>query len=241
MIPADLLPRRWRRGLIDSVYGAEDKSGARIYMAVLWGGLAVLALLLTGTTPWAWPAERDGRVESLQPVSCEAIFDADQSASAVDLNRTASRNGSRGSGTAGQRRTQCSQSLDATSRAQLLRLSQVADYLRLGGAPPPALDLPDGSALRDWSDDHICGLNGAAGADRGALAWHVQQGIGECGGWSRSVARLPLAIWWGPVLGVLFTPLILLALLYFLVRHTVRLPSTRRAYRRLYGSEHKAP
>jgi hypothetical protein len=40
---------------------------------------------------------------------------------------------------------------------------------------------------------------------------------------------------------MILTPLIILALLFLLARHTLRLPATRRAYRRLYGSEHKAP
>jgi hypothetical protein len=246
MIPADLLPRPWRRAVIDSVYGAEDRRGARIYMASLWGALLVLALLLTGTTPWAWPAEREARVESLQPVTCEALLDDDDAAQQPDANRAGNRPGNAANakgaaGAAARSRSQCRELLSPGERAQLGRTEQLVSYLRQGGAAPPALGLPDDSPLRTLVDRNICRLGGVDGGDRGALAWHVQQGIGECGSWNRTVARLPLAIWWGPIAGIIVTPLVLLLLLFLLIRHSLRLPSTRRAYRRLYGSEHKAP
>jgi hypothetical protein len=53
-----------------------------------------------------------------------------------------------------------------------------------------------------------------------------------------AVPAVDLLGWWA---GMILTPLIILALLLGLLRHSLRLPSTRRAYRRLYGSEHKAP
>jgi hypothetical protein len=243
MIASSLLPRPWRRALIDFVYGAEDTRGLKIYLASLWGALALLALILTGTTPWAWPAVREGRVDSLQPVTCDAILGeqeaGDQRARSAETNRSSTK----GSTKAGpsRSRSQCRQLLSDAERAQLGRTEATVAYLRQGGATPPALAIPTETPLRDWIDTNVCGLSGASGEDRGALAWHVEQGIGECGAWSKTVARLPLAIWWGPVLGIILTPIILFGLLFLLIRHSLRLPSTRRAYRRLYGSEHKAP
>ena len=67
-----LLPRPWRRALIDSVYGAEDDKGMRIYLGALWGILLVGGLILTGFTPWTWPATREAQVkhgrESLEAI-----------------------------------------------------------------------------------------------------------------------------------------------------------------------------
>lgn len=230
-----------RRRLVDEVYGAEDTRGLTIYLAILWGGLLLLALILTGTTPWAAPAEREGKVETMQAVTCEAIL-GDEDNAREDSGNSSARSTNRSSTKAGTRaRSQCRQLLSDAERAQLGRTEATIAYLQRGGVTPPALAVPDDTPLRDWIDSRICGLRGAESEDRAALAWHVQQGIGECGGWSRTVARLPITVWWGPILGIVLTPLILLGLLFLLARHTMRIPSTRRAYRRLYGSEHKAP
>ena len=234
--------QQWRRRLIDEVYGAEDTRGLKIYLGVLWGGWLLLALILTGTTPWAAPAEREGKVETMQAVTCDAILDDESSERAETGNESTRSTTNRSSTKAGTRaRSQCRQLLSDAERAQLGRTEATIGYLQRGGVTPPALAVPDDTPLRDWIDSRICGLRGADGEDRAALAWHVQQGIGECGGWSRTVARLPITIWWGPILGMVLSPLILLGLLFLLARHTLRIPSTRRAYRRLYGSEHKAP
>jgi hypothetical protein len=232
-----LLPRVWRRPLIDSVYGAEDEKGLRIYLGVLWGAALLAALILAGFTPWNWPAERDGRVETLAPVSCESILGENEAAEPPAAKSSA--NKSRSKAPAG--RTACRQLLSDAERAQLGRVEETISYLQRGGATPPALAVPSGTPLRSWVDGNICRLGGAEGEDRGALAWHVGQGVGECGGWTRRAASFPLSIglgWWP---GMILTPLIILALLFALARHSLRLPSTRRAYRRLYGSEHKAP
>jgi hypothetical protein len=58
--------------------------------------------------------------------------------------------------------------------------------------------------------------------------------------WTRT-RRNSLSIPARPILGLILTPLLMLALIVLRDRHSLRLPSTRRAYRRLYGSEHKAP
>jgi len=231
------LPRVWRKPLIDHVYGAEDDRGYRIYLGALWGGLLLLTLILLGFTPWAWPAEREGRVESLAPVTCESILGEDQAEAAAQAstNRTAKSRAKTPS------RTACRQLLSDAERAQLGRVEETVAYLQRGGTTPPALAIPAGTPLRSWVDGNICRLGGASGQDRGALSWHVAQGIGECGGWTGRAAQFPLSVLFGWFLGALLTPLIILALIFFLARHTLRLPSTRRAYRRLYGSEHKAP
>jgi hypothetical protein len=232
-----LLPRVWRRPLIDSVYGAEDERGLRIYLGVLWAAGLLAALILAGFTPWNWPAEREGRVETLAPVSCESILGENEAAEPPATNRSA--NKSRTKAPAG--RTACRQLLSDAERAQLGRVEETVSYLQRGGATPPALAIPSDTPLRSWVDGNICRLGGAQSEDRGALAWHVGQGAGECGGWTRRAASFPLSIglgWWP---GMILTPLIILALLFALARHSLRLPSTRRAYRRLYGSEHKAP
>lgn len=235
-----LLPRPWRKSLIDAVYGAEDERGANIYLASLWGASLLLFLILGGFTPWNWPAERDGRVETLAPVSCEAILGEERETSAgTNVQGTRSTSKSRPKAASG--RTACRQLLTEAERAQLGRVDETVAYLQRGGATPPALALPDDTLLRDWVDGNICRLGGADGGDRGALAWHVGQGIGECGAWSRRAASFPLSVWLGWWPGMILTPLIILSLIFFLARHSIRLPSTRRAYRRLYGSEHKAP
>jgi len=236
-----LLPRVWRRPLIDSVYGAEDDRGVKIYLGLLWGAALLLALILAAFTPWNWPAEREGRVASLRPVNCEAILGED-AAEAEPTRNTAARaaNKSR-SKAATPSRTACRQLLSDAERAQLGRTEETIAYLQRGGMTPPALGIPAGTPLRAWVDSNICRLGGADGADRDALAWHVGQGIGECGGWTRRAAQFPLSIWFGWWPGMILTPLLILALTFLLARHTLRLPATRRAYRRLYGSEHKAP
>lgn len=230
--------RKRRRDLIDSVYGSEERKGANIYLASLWGAGLLALLILAGFMPWSWPAERDGRVETLAPVSCEAILGDDDEAAAAQRNQSQSTNKGR---TKAPARTACRQLLSEAERAQLGRVEESVSYLQQGGATPPALALPDDSPLRAWTDANICRLGGAESADRAALAWHVGQGVGECGGWSRRAAGFPLSVWFGWWLGMLLTPLIVLALIFLLIRHTLRLPATRRAYRRLYGSEHKAP
>ena len=232
-----LLPRAWRRPLIDSVYGAEDEKGLRLYLGILWGAALLAALILAGFTPWNWPAEREGRVETLAPVSCESILGENEDAEAPAAKSSANKSRTKAPGG----RTACRQLLSDAERAQLGRVEETISYLQRGGATPPALAIPSGTPLRSWVDGNICRLGGAEGEDRGALAWHVGQGVGECGGWTRRAAQFPLSIglgWWP---GMILTPLIILALLFGLARHSLRLPSTRRAYRRLYGSEHKAP
>jgi len=234
-----LVPRVWRRQLIDSVYGAEDEKGLRIYLGVLWGAALLFALILAGFTPWNWPAEREGRVETLAPVSCEAILGEDQAerAEPASTNRSANKSGTK----APAGRTACRQLLSDAERAQLGRVEETVAYLQRGGTTPPALALPSDTPLRSWVDSNICRLGGAQGEDRGALAWHVGQGVGECGGWTRRAASFPLSVglgWWA---GMILTPLLILGLIFLLARHSLRLPATRRAYRRLYGSEHKAP
>jgi len=235
------LPRVWRRPLIDSVYGAEEDRGVKIYLGVLWAGALLLTMILAGFTPWNWPAEREGRVASLQPVSCEAILGEDAASEAAPTRNlsTKATNKSRAKGTPS--RTACRQLLSDAERAQLGRTEEMVAYLQRGGATPPALGIPSDTPLRSWIDSKICRLGGADGSDRDALAWHVGQGIGECGGWTGWAARFPLSIWFGWWPGMILTPLLIIALIFFLARHSLRLPSTRRAYRRLYGSEHKAP
>lgn len=241
MIGTSLIPRPWRRSLIDSVYGAEDDKGMRIYLGVLWGGMLLLALILLGFTPWAWPAEREGRVESLAPITCEAILgdEAEERLEPATANKAKAK--SRSSQPATSSRSACRAALTDAERAQLGRAEALVAYLQGGGMSPPPLALPADTPVREWIDGKICRLGGAGAGDRGALAWHVWQGAGECGRGSRLVSQMPLSILLGPLLGMILTPILLLWLAYRLLRHTLRLPSTRRAYRRLYGSEHKAP
>ena len=241
MIGTSLIPRPWRRSLIDSVYGAEDDKGMRIYLGVLWGGMLLLALILLGFTPWAWPAEREGRVESLAPITCEAILgdEAEERLEPATANKAKAK--SRSSQPATSSRSACRAALTDAERAQLGRAEALVAYLQGGGMSPPPLALPADTPVREWIDGKICRLGGAGAGDRGALAWHVWQGAGECGRGSGLVSQMPLSILLGPLLGLILTPILLLWLAYRLLRHTLRLPSTRRAYRRLYGSEHKAP
>ncbi|WP_166042315.1 hypothetical protein [Sphingosinicella sp. YJ22] len=243
MIGTNLVPRPWRRQLIDSVYGAEDDKGMRIYLGVLWGGFFLLALILLGFTPWAWPAQREAQVESLTPITCEAVLGDDEAADRAETNTSTNR--SRSKSRAAERETSsrsaCRAALTDAERAQLGRTEALVAYLQRGGVTPPPLNLEADSPVRAWVDNNICRLGGAGAGDRGALAWHVSQGAGECSGGNKLVARMPLSILLWPWLGALLTPLLLLWLGYRLVRHTLRLPATRRAYRRLYGSEHKAP
>lgn len=244
MIPTNLIPRPWRRSLIDSVYGAEDERGARIYLAVLWAGILLLMLILAGLTPWAWPAERDGRVATLEQVTCEAILGEEQAGERAEPRNQSARAGNKArtrAQPAASGRNACRQLLSDAERAQLTRAEETVGYLQRGGTTPQPLAIPSDTPLRDWIDGRVCRLGGASAGDRGALAWHVGRGIGECGGWSRAAAQFPLSILLGPILGIILTPLILLALIFFAARHSLRLPATRRAYRRLYGSEHKAP
>lgn len=225
-----------RRRLIDAVYGAEEDRGANIYLASIWGIGLLACLIFAGFTPWNWPAEREGRVESLAPVSCEAILGEDDEEQAAARNQSATKARPK----AGARNS-CRQLLSEAERSQLGRVEATVAYLQRGGPAPAALALPEDGVLRGWVNSNICRLGGADGADRGALAWHVGQGIGECGGWAKQAAGFPLSTglgWWA---GMLLTPLLILILLFFLTRHSLRLPATRREYRRLFGSEHKAP
>lgn len=242
MIATSLIPRPWRRTLIDSVYGSEDERGARIYLGVLWGSLLLFSLILAGFTPWAWPAEREGRVASLEQVSCEAILGEEEASERAEPKNQSTKSNNKAKGKAAtSSRNACRQLLSDAERAQLTRAEETVGYLQRGGTTPQPLAIPSDTPLRDWIDSRICRLSGADAGERGALAWHVGQGIGECSAWSRMAAQFPLSILLGPILGIILTPLIILALIFFLARHSLRLPATRRAYRRLYGSEHKAP
>jgi hypothetical protein len=234
-VSQDSAIRRRLRIVIDSVYGAKEWRGAYIYLASLWAPALLLFLILSGCTPWNWPAERDGRVSSLAPASCEVML-GDTERTAPPANASTSK----AQGKAATGRTACRRLLSEAEQGQLDRVEATVSYLQLGGTTPPALSLPDDSPMRSWVNGNICRLGGAEGGDRGELAWHVYQGIGECGDWTRRAAQFPLSIWFGWWPGMLLTPLILLALFFFLARHSLRLRSTRRAYHRLFGSEHKA-
>ena len=210
---------------------------------MLWGGFVLAALILLGFTPWAWPAEREAQVENLAPITCEAILGDDEAADRAETNTTTNRSKAktRTSEREASSRSACRAALTDAERAQLGRTETLVAYLQRGGVTPPPLNLEADSPVRSWVDSNICRLGGASGGDRRALAWHVGQGAGECSGGNKLIARMPLSILLWPWLGALLTPLLLIWLGYRLVRHTLRLPATRRAYRRLYGSEHKAP
>jgi hypothetical protein len=223
------------RVIIDSVYGSKDLRGTYIYLASLWLPALLLFFLLWGVTPWNWPAERDGRVPSLAPVNCESLLDGETLPSPQTNRNTTSAKGKE----AGPR-TACRRLLSPATREQLDRIEGTIAYLQQGGATPAALNLPTDSPLRSWVNGNICRLGGATSGERGELAWHVNEGVGECGTITRRAAQFPLSIWFGWWPGVVLTPLILLLLFFFLARHSLRLRSTRRAYRRLFGSEHKA-
>lgn len=225
--------RRRMRIIIDAVYGAKEWRGAYIYLACLWVPALILLLLLTGLTPWSWPAVRESRVASLAPVSCEWLLE-ESAASSLDLT------GQNQAATATGARSGCRRQLGQATREQLDRVEGTIAFLQQGGPTPAALNLPDDAPLRSWVNGNICRLGGADAADRGALAWQVNAGVGECGDFTRRAANFPLSIWTGWWPGTLLTPFILLILFFFLLRHTLRLRSTRRAYRRLFGSEHKA-
>ena len=233
---SDSALRRRLRIVIDSVYGAKEWRGAYIYLASIWAPALLLFLILSGCTPWNWPTERDGRVPSLAPASCETMLDGDERIAAPGPSATTNKAQNK----AATGRTACRRLLSEAEQGQLDRVEATVSYLQLGGATPPALSLPDDSPLRSWVNGNICRLGGADGGERGELAWHVGQGVGECGGWTRTAAQFPLSVWFGWWPGMLLTPLLFLALFFFLGRHSLRLRSTRRAYRRLFGSEHKA-
>jgi hypothetical protein len=236
----NILPRATRKSLIDSVYGSEEDRGRNIYLGAVWGLWLLAALLVAGFTPFAWPAERNGQVESLEPVLCDDIRPIDDDTPADEPASNSSRAKGKVNRAALARAAACRQALSAGDRTFLARAEQMVTYLQRGGDPPVELGVPAGTPLRAWIDSNVCRLGGADRADRGALAWHVWQGIGECGFGDRLVAQLPLTIWLGRIAGIFFTLLILGAGTFFLLRHSLRLPAVRRAYRRLYGSEHKA-
>jgi len=137
VIGTNLVPRPWRRQLIDSVYGAEDDKGLRIYMGVLWGGFLLAALVLLGFTPWAWPAEREGRVESLTPITCEAILGDDEAADRAETNATTNRSRAKARTAETSSRSACRAALTDAERAQLGRTEALIAYLQRGGVTPP--------------------------------------------------------------------------------------------------------
>jgi hypothetical protein len=147
-------------------------------------------------------------VESLEPVSCEALLGEEEASARTEPTTNRSANKSRGK--APTNRTGCRQLLSEGERAQLGRVEETVAYLQRGGATPPALAIPADTQLRSWVDGNICRLGGAEREDRGALAWHVWQGTGECGGWTARAAQFPLSIGLGWWLGMILTPLIIL-------------------------------
>jgi hypothetical protein len=231
-----LMPAPMRRTIVDWIYGSKSSTGMLLYFAAL-------ALLWIMIAAWAtgkltdWPLKVDGKVEHFEGDTCEEMaFARYREPLAPGAVAPPADEASSGGATI------CSQ-LGPGQRLQLERAQELGENLRQGTPTQMAdFEVAEESALRAWMDGNVCRLGGAAdGADRARLGWYVRRGVGKCGGWSKLIAGFPVTVWLGFWAGLLLTPLLVLAAAYYLLRHALRIPSTRSAYRRLYGSEHKPP
>lgn len=242
MITSRLLPGSVRRKLVDAVYGSDGAQNLIVYAAGLWVAFLILALLLLGRTPWNAPAQADTAVPSLPYLTCSTLGIEEGDGPATS-NRSSARRAA--STPSGDNVSNCP-GLAAADVQDLRSVARLAARIRNGvadnatsDATATDLDIASEGAARQWVNRYVCHLGGATGETRGALAWFVWQGYGRCSTADRNIAAMPLTIWLGPIVGMLLTALILFASFFVLLRHSLRLPSTWRAYRRLYGSEHR--
>jgi hypothetical protein len=230
-----LVPAWLRRLIVDSIYGSKSTLGMWVYFALLALLWIIIAAWATGNLT-DWPLKAHAKIETFVGDSCEALDFAS--------HREAAPTGDNLSVTANQADagSSCSDASEG-ERRQLDQARDLAENLRQG-TPKQIVefDAPDGSALQTWMNSYVCKLGGAGSVSgRAGLGWYVRNDVGKCPSASRLVAGFPFTVWFGYWLGLLLTPLVIGAATIVLIRHGSKIPSTRVAYRRLYGSHHKPP
>lgn len=95
------------------------------------------------------------------------------------------------------------------------------------------------AATRDWIDDQVCRRWFWSAAERQARAWRMAQKPGLWNAWDTAFGSAPLNVAWTPLAGVPLTLLILALLAAPLALLLWWLPRVRKAYRRLYVSDHR--
>jgi len=98
-----------------------------------------------------------------------------------------------------------------------------------------AVDAP----TRAWIDREVCKKGFARRIEREVRAWRMDQNPTLCGAFDTLMGQAPLNVALGPWLGMTLAAIILLGLTLPLLALLLWLPRVRKAYRRLYVSDHR--
>lgn len=113
-------------------------------------------------------------------------------------------------------------------------------WLRTGDEPDVMPD--DGWAdQRAWLDEHLCAITASwdGQAERQALARRLSDDATLCSGLERSLARAPLTPLFGALVSAVMATVLTALLAWLAWRGGLAFFHIRRAYRRLYLSEHR--
>lgn len=90
-----------------------------------------------------------------------------------------------------------------------------------------------------WLNANICKGALASADERAARAWRIRNNERLCAPVQRRLAVMPLAIQFGPIVGLIVSVLLLLGSFWMGFQAVNALIRIGRAYRRLYASEHR--
>ena len=97
------------------------------------------------------------------------------------------------------------------------------------------------SEAREWLDENLCAVTARrTGDERRALVWYLREHADLCRGAGRAMILAPMAVTLTPIGSAILSLALLAGLTGVVVGGARFLRRVRRAYRRLYVSEHRA-
>lgn len=131
--------------------------------------------------------------------------------------------------------------LDVTDRPSPLELQPLLSAMNTGREFAAPDDLFKGEEARTWLDENVCAVTARrTGEERQALVYYLRNEADLCTGVGKAMMLAPMAPALTPIGAAILSLAILGAFTVWVWKNVLFLRRTRRAYRRLYVSEHRA-
>lgn len=131
--------------------------------------------------------------------------------------------------------------LDVTDRPSPLELQPLLSAMNTGRDFAAPDDLFKSEEARTWLDENVCAVSARRTRDeRRALVYYIRNEADLCTGIGRAMMLAPMAPALTPIGAAVLSLAILGAFTIWVWKNALFLRRTRRAYRRLYVSEHRA-